>query len=60
YDFIIEQLPNNNLPTESQVSNSSSSEPSQENDQDKSKTRSSASSELPEAKVNASTEKTKF
>ncbi|CAG8732206.1 20252_t:CDS:2, partial [Racocetra persica] len=38
------------IPTESQVSDSSSSEPSQENDQDESKTRSSASSELPEAK----------
>ncbi|CAG8750083.1 11165_t:CDS:2, partial [Gigaspora rosea] len=33
-------------------------EPSQENDQDESKTRSSASSELPEAEVNASTEDT--
>ncbi|CAG8766199.1 13038_t:CDS:1, partial [Gigaspora rosea] len=37
-----------NIPTESQ-----------ENDQDESKTRSSASSELPEAEVNASTEETK-
>ncbi|CAG8853099.1 30576_t:CDS:2, partial [Gigaspora margarita] len=38
------------IPTESQVSDSSSSEPSQENDQD---------SELPEAEINASTEETK-
>ncbi|CAG8670737.1 1926_t:CDS:1, partial [Dentiscutata heterogama] len=46
------------IPIESQVSDSSSSKPSQENDQDESKTRSSASLELPEDKLNASTEET--
>ncbi|CAG8780424.1 9491_t:CDS:2, partial [Cetraspora pellucida] len=39
------------IPIESQVSDSSSSKPSQENDQDESKTRNSASLKLPEAKV---------
>ncbi|CAG8664108.1 12275_t:CDS:2, partial [Cetraspora pellucida] len=46
------------IPIESQVSNSSSSKPSQENDQDESKTRSFISSKLSEAEINASTEET--
>ncbi|CAG8840646.1 32119_t:CDS:2 [Gigaspora margarita] len=48
-NYAVKILTNVSIPTESQVSDSSSSKPSQENDQD---------SELPEAEVNASTEET--